>query len=145
MFAMYAKPSNEQVKQWLQETKTIAVVGLSDKPDRTSYQIAETMQQRGFRIIPVNPMLKGEVLGEKAYATLEEIPEPVDLVNVFRRSEELYSVVESTIKSGAKRVWAQQGVEDEKAAQLAQENGVEIVMDLCIAVAHSVLLAGGKH
>lgn len=142
---MYNAPNNEQVKQWLQETKTIAVVGLSDKPDRTSYQIAATMQERGFQIIPVNPMLKGEVLGEKAYATLEEIPGQVDLVNVFRRSEELYSVVESAIKSGAKRVWAQQGVEDEKAAQLAQENGIEIVMNLCIAVAHSVLLAGGRH
>lgn len=142
---MYEAPSNEQVKQWLQETKTIAVVGLSDKPDRTSYQIAETMQERGFRIIPVNPMLKGDVLGEKSYATLEEVPEKIDLVNVFRRSEELYSVVEAAIKTGAKRVWAQQGVEDEKAAQLAKDNGVEIVMNLCIAVAHSVLLAGGKH
>ncbi|KEO83989.1 CoA-binding protein [Tumebacillus flagellatus] len=143
--AMYEAPSNEIVKQWLQETKTIAVVGLSDKPDRTSYQIAETMQARGYRILPVNPMLKTDVLGEKPYAALEEIPEKIDLVNVFRRSEELYSVVESAIKAGAKRIWAQQGVYDEQAAQLAKENGVEILMDQCIAVAHSVLLAGGKH
>lgn len=141
---MYEAPTNDQVKQWLQETKTIAVVGLSDKPDRTSYQIAETMQQRGYRIIPVNPMVT-EVLGEKSYASLADVPEHIDLVNVFRRSEELYSVVESAIQAGAKRVWAQQGVADEKAAQLAKDNGVEIVMDLCIAVAHSVLLGGGKH
>jgi predicted CoA-binding protein len=141
---MYEAPSNEQVKQWLQETKTIAVVGLSDKPDRTSYQIAETMQQRGYRIIPVNPMLKNDVLGEKPYASLEDVPETIDLVNVFRRSEELDSVVESSIKAGAKRIWAQQGVYDEAAAKRAKDNGVEILLDQCIAVAHSVLLGGGR-
>lgn len=138
---MYQAPTNDQLRQWLQETKTIAVVGLSDKPDRTSYLISETMQQRGYRIIPVNPMVS-EVLGEKAYATLEDVPEKIDMVNVFRRSEELYSVVEATIRVGAKRVWAQQGVEDERAAELAAENGIEIVMDQCLAVAHSVLMGG---
>jgi predicted CoA-binding protein len=138
---MYQAPTNDQLRHWLQEVKTIAVVGLSDKPDRTSYLISETMQQRGYRIIPVNPMVT-EVLGEKSYATLEEVPEPIDMVNVFRRSEELYSVVEATIHAGAKRIWAQQGVSDEKAAELATENGIEIVMDQCLAVAHSVLMGG---
>lgn len=139
---MYQAPTNDQLRQWLQETKTIAVVGLSEKSDRTSYQIAETMQKRGYRIIPVNPMLTTDVLGEKAYKTLEEVPEQIDLVNVFRRSEELYGIVEATIRAGAKRIWAQQGVEDEKAAELAAENGIEIVMDQCLAVAHSVLMGG---
>ncbi|MGZ4112602.1 MAG: CoA-binding protein [Tumebacillaceae bacterium] len=138
---MYQAPTNDQLRQWLTEVKTIAVVGLSDKPDRTSYLISETMQQRGYRIIPVNPMVT-EVLGEKSYATLEEVPETIDMVNVFRRSEELYSVVEATIRAGAKRIWAQQGVFDEKAAELAAENGIEIVMDQCLAVAHSVLMGG---
>lgn len=137
---MYQAPSNDTLKQWLTDVKTIAVVGLSEKPDRTSYQIAETMQERGYRIIPVNPMLKSAVLGETPYASLEDVPGGIDMVNVFRRSEELLSVVESAIQSGAKRIWAQQGVYDEKAAELAAENGVEIVMDQCLAVAHSVLM-----
>ena len=138
---MYQAPTNNQLRQWLQEAKNIAVVGLSNKPDRTSYQIAETMQDRGYRILPVNQMIE-EVLNEKAYAALEDVTEPVDLVNVFRRSEELYPVVEAAIRAGAKRIWAQSGVYDEKSAELAAQNGVEIVMDQCIAVAHTVLLGG---
>ena len=138
---MYQAPTNNQLRQWLQEAKNIAVVGLSNKPDRTSYQIAETMQDRGYRILPVNPMIE-EVLNEKAYAALEDVTEPVDLVNVFRRSEELYPVVEAAIRAGAKLIWAQSGVYDEKSAELAAQNGVEIVMDQCIAVAHTVLLGG---
>lgn len=137
---MYQDPTPEQLKNWLQETKTIAVVGLSNKPDRTSYQIAATMQARGYRIIPVNPMLTEEVLGEKPYATLEEVPETIDMVNVFRRSEELYSVVEASVRKGTKYIFAQQGVADEAAAALARENGIDIVMDQCIAVAHSNLI-----
>jgi predicted CoA-binding protein len=137
---MYQHPTPEQLRGWLQETKTIAVVGLSNKPDRTSYQIAETMQNRGYKIIPVNPMLKEEVLGEKPYASLEEVPETIDMVNVFRRSEELYGVVEDTVRKGAKYIFAQQGVFDEKAAELAREHQIEVVMDQCIAVAHSNLI-----
>lgn len=140
---MYQAPTNDQLRQWLQEAKNIAVVGLSNKPDRTSYQISETMKDRGYRILPVNPMIE-QVLGEKAYANLEDVQEPIDLVNVFRRSEELYPVVEATIRAGAKRIWAQSGVYDEKAAELAAQNGIEIVMDQCIAVAHTVLLGGKK-
>ncbi|ASS76203.1 CoA-binding protein [Tumebacillus algifaecis] len=138
---MYQEPTHDELRQWLTETKIIAVVGLSDKPERTSYLIADTMQQRGYRIIPVNPMVE-EVLGETSYPTLEDVPEGIDLVNVFRRSEELYSVVEAAIKAGAKRIWAQSGVYDEKAAELAKANGVEIVMDQCIAVAHTQLVGG---
>lgn len=139
---MYQAPSNDTLRQWLTEVKTIAVVGLSDKPERTSYQIADSMQQRGYRIIPVNPMVT-EVLGEKAYPSLADVPEKIDLVNVFRRSEELRSVVEATIPTGATRIWAQSGVYDEAAAELAQQNGIEIVMDQCLAVAHSNLI--GRH
>lgn len=138
---MYQEPTHDELRTWLTETKIIAVVGLSDKPERTSYLISETMQQRGYRIIPVNPMVE-EVLGETSYPTLDDVPEGIDLVNVFRRSEELYSVVEAAIKAGAKRIWAQSGVYDEKAAELAKQNGVEIVMDQCIAVAHTQLVGG---
>ncbi|WP_332457817.1 CoA-binding protein [Tumebacillus avium] len=138
---MYQEPTHDELRKWLTETKIIAVVGLSDKPERTSYLISETMQQRGYRIIPVNPMVE-EVLGETSYPTLDDVPEGIDLVNVFRRSEELYSVVEAAIKAGAKRIWAQSGVYDEKAAELAKQNGVEIVMDQCLAVAHTQLVGG---
>ncbi|MFD2171577.1 CoA-binding protein [Tumebacillus lipolyticus] len=138
---MYQEPTREQLKQWLEEAKIIAVVGLSDKPERTSYMIAETMQNRGYRTIPVNPMVE-EVLGETSYPTIDDVPEKIDLVNVFRRSEELYSVVEAAIQAGCKRIWAQSGVYDEKAAELAKQNGVEIVMDQCIAVAHTQLVGG---
>jgi predicted CoA-binding protein len=138
---MYQAPTHEELRNWLKEVKTIAVVGLSNKPERTSYLIAETMQKRGYRIIPVNPMVD-EVLGERSYPTLKDVPETIDLVNVFRRSEELYGVVEQAIQAGVKRVWAQSGVYDEKAAELARQNGVEIVMDQCIAVAHTQLIGG---
>jgi predicted CoA-binding protein len=140
---MYKAPTNETLRQWLQEVKTIAVVGLSNKPERTSYQIAETMQARGYRIIPVNPMIT-EVLGEKSYPSLADVPENIDLVNVFRRSEELPAVVEDAIKAKAPRIWAQLGVYNEEAAARAREHNIEIVMDQCIAVAHSVLLGGPK-
>jgi len=139
----YQAPSNDELRHWLEDTKTIAVVGLSDKPDRTSYQISATMQERGYRIIPVNPMVT-QVLGEPAYATLADIPFEIDMVNVFRRSEELYGVVEATVQKGAKYIWAQQGVADERAAELAAAHNIAIVMDQCLAVAHSVLLKGGR-
>lgn len=140
---MYNAPTNDDLRQWLQETKTIAVVGLSDKPDRTSHMIAKTMQERGYRIIPVNPMVT-EVLGEKSYAALSDIPDKVDMVNVFRRSEELQGVVEATVQAGIPLIWAQQGVYDEEAADYATANGSKIVMDQCIAVAHSVLVGGNR-
>lgn len=135
---MFHNPSAEVRKKLLTETKNIAVVGLSDKPERTSYLIAQAMQQAGYRIFPVNPMLKKEVLGEKPYANLKEIAEPIDIVNVFRRSEFVPPIAEEAVAIGAKALWLQQGVYHEEAANHAIQNGLIVVMDLCIKVDHAL-------
>jgi predicted CoA-binding protein len=136
----YQHPSNEQMKQLLQQAKTIAVVGLSNKPDRTSYMVAEAMQAQGYRIIPVNPMVEGEILGEQCYPSLKDVPVPIDIVNVFRRSEEVMPVAEATVEVGAQCFWLQQGIHNEQAATLVQSHGITPIMNLCIKVVHAVLI-----
>ena len=121
----------------LKSARTIAVVGLSSKRYRPSYGVAAYMQSAGYRIIPVNPNER-EVLGEKCYARLEDIPEKIDIVDIFRRSELVPEVVESAIRIGAKAVWMQEGVVHEEAARRAREAGLEVVMDLCILKEHRV-------
>ena len=123
----------------LQNAKVIAVVGHSDRPHRTSYQIAQTMRGLGYTIYPVNPTVS-EVNGEKSYASLADVPEPIDIVNVFRRSEHLRGVVEDAIAVGAGAVWAQLGVYDDEAARIAEEAGMPIIMDTCIKVAYYQLM-----
>lgn len=137
----FENPSRDRIKQLLQQTKTIAVVGLSDKPDRTSYMVSEAMQAKGYRIIPVNPNAQ-TVLGEKSYASLVEIDEPVDIVNVFRRSEDTPPIARDTVamKHKPKAFWLQQGIFNEEAAAIVQEAGIEAVMDRCIKVEDSILL-----
>jgi predicted CoA-binding protein len=120
----------------LRSAKTIAVVGLSDKPMRPSYGVSEYMQHNGYRIIPVNPNCAKDVLGEKAYCRLEDIPEPVDIVNVFRRSEFVPEIVDSAIGIGAKAVWMQEGVAHAAAAEKARAAGLEVVEDRCILKEH---------
>jgi predicted CoA-binding protein len=120
--------------------KTIAVVGLSHKRWRSSYGVSEYMQSSGYRIIPVNPA-ESEVLGEKAYATLDDVPVPIDIVNVFRRSEFVPEVVDAAIRIGAKCVWMQEGVIHEDAAAKARAAGLEVVMDRCILKEHRKMLA----
>lgn len=137
---MFRNPSDEQRAKLLREAKNIAVVGLSDNPERTSYMIAEALQQAGYRIFPVNPNLKEPVLGEKPYASLTEIAEPIDIVNVFRRSETVMPVAEEAVKIGARSIWMQQGVVNDQAARLAEENGLQVIMDRCIKVDHAILL-----
>ncbi len=122
----------------LRKAKTIAVVGLSNRTTRPSYGVARYMQSMGYRIIPVNPA-ETEVLGEKAYATLDEIPEPVDIVDIFRRSEFIPDIVEAAIRIGAKCVWMQEGIIHEEAAKKARAAGLEVVMDRCILKAHRSL------
>ncbi|GMK41621.1 CoA-binding protein [Paenibacillus sp. CCS19] len=139
----YAHPSREQLKELLERSNTIAVVGLSDKPDRTSYMVAEAMQAKGYRIIPVNPNAE-TILGEQCYASLADIPEPVDIVNVFRRSEHTPPVAEDAVAIGAKALWLQLGIANEEAAAIAQEGGLFFVMDRCIKVEDSILLPQGK-
>lgn len=139
----YTHPSREQLKELLERSNTIAVVGLSDKPDRTSYMVAEAMQAKGYRIIPVNPNAE-TILGEKCYAALADIPEPVDIVNVFRRSEHTPPVAEEAVAIGAKALWLQLGIANEEAASIAHEGGLFVVMDRCIKVEDSILLPQGK-
>jgi predicted CoA-binding protein len=119
----------------LRNAKTIAVVGLSSNRKRPSYSVSEYMQRAGYRIVPVNPK-ETEVLGERAYASLEAVPERIDIVDVFRRSEYVAEIVESAIRVGARAVWMQEGVSDEAAAAKARAAGLAVVMDRCILKEH---------
>ncbi len=127
--------SESEIRELLRTARTIAVVGLSPKPYRPSHGVSEYMQSRGYRIIPVNPNIT-EALGEKAYARLEEVPEPVDIVNIFRRPEFVAPVVESAIRIGARAVWMQEGVIHRPAAERARAAGLKVVMDRCILKEH---------
>ncbi len=129
------KAGADAILELLKQYKTIAVVGLSSNPMRPSYDVTEYMQAAGYRIIPVNPNER-KVLGEKSYARLEDVPEKIDIVNVFRRAEEVPAVVESAIRVGAKVVWMQQGVENEEAAEKARAAGLVVIEDACILVEH---------
>ncbi len=130
-----AEAGADAILELLKKYKTIAVVGLSSNPMRPSFGVTEYMQGAGYRIIPVNPNEK-EVLGEKSYARLEEVPEKIEIVNVFRRAEEVPRVVESAIRIGAKVVWMQQGIENEEAAEKAAAAGLVTIEDACILVEH---------
>ncbi|HYL74704.1 MAG TPA: CoA-binding protein [Bryobacteraceae bacterium] len=127
------------IRELLEKSRTIAVVGLSSKKFRPSYGVAEYMQKQGYRIMPVNPN-ESEILGEKAYARLEDIAEHIDIVDIFRRSEFVLPVVESAIRLGASAVWMQEGVVHEDAARKAREAGLTVVMDHCILKEHTRLL-----
>ena len=127
------------IAEILRDARVIAVVGLSSNEFRPSHGVAAYMQSAGYRIIPVNPN-ETEVLGEKAYARLEDISEKIDIVNIFRRPQFVRGVVESAIRIGAKAVWMQEGVVDEEAAELARGAGLDVVMDRCILKEHRRLL-----
>jgi predicted CoA-binding protein len=126
------------LRDLLSEARVIAVVGHSDQPRRTSYRIAQTLRRAGYTVYPVNPTV-AQIDGQASYATLTAVPERIDIVNVFRRSEFLKGIVEEAVEVGAGAVWAQLGVADEEAARLAAQHGLPIVMDACIAVAHRML------
>jgi len=117
--------------------KTIAIVGLSSKPDSDSFHVGEYLQQHGYRIIPVNPK-EERVLGETAYPSLREVPEKVDVVDVFRRPDAVPGIVSEAIEIGAPLVWMQLGIVNEQAAQQAQEAGLTVVMDHCMKIEHGL-------
>jgi len=123
------------IPELLKTSRTIAVVGLSSKRFRPSYGVAEYMQRNGYRIIPVNPF-ETTVLGEKSYPTLEEIPDRVDIVDIFRRPEFVPEIVQAAIRMGAKAVWMQEGVIHDEAAEAARSAGLAVVMDRCILKEH---------
>ena len=127
----FSNPSSKNICQLLRDARVIAVVGLSPQPNRPSFQVAKAMQNFGYQIIPVRPLV-AEVLGEKAYADLESLPELPDLVDVFRASEHVPELVESCIKLGIKNLWLQDGVIHEEAALHAQQAGITVIMDRCI-------------
>lgn len=128
---MFANPSPDQIRSLLQEAKTIAVVGLSPRPDRPSYRVSRAMQGFGYRIVPVRPAV-AEVLGEKAWARISEIPFAVDMVDVFRAGDQIDPIVDECIALGVKRLWLQDGVINEAAAQRARAAGITVVMDRCV-------------
>lgn len=131
-------PSREEIKKVLDDSKTIAVVGLSPNPSRTSYMVSEAMQKAGYRIIPVNPQAD-HVLGEKSYPSLSDIPEPVDIVNIFRRSEFLPDLAEAYLKMDAPVFWTQLDVVDEEVFKKLADAGRTVIMDRCIKVEHAIL------
>ncbi len=131
------------VSEILRAGQTIAVVGLSSKRYRPSFGVAEYMKNAGFRIIPVNPF-ESEVLGEKSYPALDSVPEHVDIVDIFRRSEFVLEIVEAAVRIGARAIWMQEGVVHEQAAKNARAAGLEVVMDRCILKEHRRLLVSSN-
>jgi predicted CoA-binding protein len=137
---MHENPSAEEIGALLERSRTVAVVGLSDKPYRTSHSVARALQDFGFRIFPVNPNLHGPVLGEEPYASVQEIGTPVDIVDLFRRSEKVVPSARDAVAAGARVLWMQSGVTNEEAAAYAVENGLAVVMDRCIMVDYASLV-----
>ena len=139
---MHANPNIREIRDLLHRARTVAVVGLSDRPYRTSHAIAGALQGFGFEIFPVNPNLRSPVLGEKPYESVVDIPRPLDIVDVFRRSEKVMPVAEDAVAAGAKVLWMQSGVINEEAAAYAKEHGLTVVMDRCIKVDFATLIGG---
>lgn len=132
----FMNPSNEEIDRILQKAKRIAVVGLSNKPERTSYRVSQVMQAEGYEIIPVNPVLAGQtILGETVYATLQEVPGHIDIVDIFRRSEFLLQIAKDFDEIDADVYWAQLGIEDEEAAAYLKEHAHhQVIMNRCIKI-----------
>jgi predicted CoA-binding protein len=137
---MHRNPEDIEIRNLLETAETVAVVGLSDSPYRTSHSIARALQSYGYRIVPVNPNLTGPVLGEEPYSTVDEIPFEVDIVDVFRRGSEVMPVAHGAVSAGASALWMQSGVVNEEAAEYATEHGLMVIMDRCIRVDHALLL-----
>jgi hypothetical protein len=134
----HKNPSDKEVFNLLANAKTIAVIGASSNPEKTSHGIMKKLQSVGYRVIPVNPNEK-EVLGEKCYASLSDITEKIDIVDVFRKAETTVPIAEEAIKIKAKALWLQSGIINEETAAIAKQGGLIVIMDECIAVMHSLL------
>jgi predicted CoA-binding protein len=139
---LHRNPNDNEIRELLAGVRTVAVVGLSPRPERTSYRIASALQRFGMRVFPVNPTLAGPVLGEEPYGSVAEVPEPVDLVDVFRRSELTPPVARDAVRAGARALWLQSGVWNEEAAGHAKEHGLAVVMDRCLMVDYARLILG---
>jgi len=141
---IHENPSSGELRALLESSRSVAVVGLSERPYRTSHSIARALKDFGFEIFPVNPNLYGPVLGEEPYASVQEIGAPVDIVNVFRRSERVVPVARDAVAAGAKVLWMQSGVINEEAASYAIQNGLTVVMDRCIMVDYASLVGTSR-
>jgi predicted CoA-binding protein len=134
----HANPPDSELKQLLTEATTIAMVGASSNPERESYGIMQKLQKAGYRVIPVNPR-ETEILGERSYPSLIDVPERIDIVDVFRRAEDAPSIADDAVTVGARALWLQTGIVSEDAAARAQAGGLVVVMDKCIGATHSLL------
>lgn len=132
--------SDYQLKELLLRAQTVAIVGLSDRPERPSYALARFLQRNGYRVIPVNPNLRGPVLGEQPYASLRDVKERVDIVDVFRKPEHVSEFVDDAIAIGASTLWMPLGVVNHEAAAQARAAGLAVVMDRCMAIEHRRLM-----
>ncbi|MDX1376312.1 MAG: CoA-binding protein [Burkholderiales bacterium] len=137
---MFANPPDAEIRACLARVKTVAVVGLSPRADRPSHRIARRLQQWGYRVVPVRPAVR-EVLGEKAYARLADVPGRIDLVDVFRAARAIGPIVEQCIALGISAIWIQEGIVDEAAAERARDAGLFVVMNRCIAVEYRRLMS----
>ena len=134
----HANPPDPELKRLLTEAATIAMVGASSNPEKASYGIMQKLQKAGYRVIPVNPR-ETEILGERSYPSLIDVPERIDIVDVFRRPEDAPSIADDAVTIGAKALWLQAGIVSEDAAARAQAGGLIVVMDKCIGATHSLL------
>lgn len=135
---MHTNPSDDQLRALLTSATTIAIVGASSDPEKPAHGIMRKLQKVGYRVIPVNPK-ETEVLGEKAYASLDDVPGPVDIVDVFRRAEDTPAIADQAVRIGARALWLQLGISSEEAAARATAGGLTVVMDTCIGVSHTLL------
>jgi predicted CoA-binding protein len=129
------KPGDPELRSILGRPRTVAVVGLSSDPEKYSFEVASYLQGHGYRVIPVNPF-ETEVLGEKAYPSLQEVPERIDAVDVFRRAEETPEIARQAVQVGAKVLWLQEGIVNDEARRIAEEAGLDVVMGVCIMSTH---------
>src|SRR5258707_14821411 len=139
----HANPSDAELKQLLTDATTIAIVGASSNPDKASYGIMQKLLQGGYKVIPVNPR-ETEVLGERSYPSLIDVPERIDIVDVFRRAEDTPGIADDAVTIGAKALWLQTGIVSEDAAARAHAGGLIVVMDACIGATHSLLRVAPK-
>jgi predicted CoA-binding protein len=138
MNSMHTNPSDDELRRLLAETETIAVVGASSNPEKASHGIMKRLQKAGYKVIPINPR-ETEVLGERAYASLADLETPVDIVNVFRRSEDTPPIADEAVAIKARALWLQSGIASEEAATRARAGGLTVVMNACIATEVALL------
>jgi predicted CoA-binding protein len=139
----HSNPSDQELKELLTNATTIAIVGASSNPDKAPYGIMQKLQKAGYKVIPINPR-ETEILGERSYPSLIDVPERIDIVDVFRRAEDTPAIADDAVKIGAKALWLQTGIISEDAAQRAKAGGLSVVMDLCIGATHSLLRIAPK-